>query len=496
MSIAPPRAAAALALLLAVLAGCAAPRGAAPARPGTGVPAAGPPVPALPAHGGEVKPAPSNAPAIRTVARATIAAVGDVLMHEAVKRSAQAHRDDAPDGGYAWLYAPVADLLSQPDLTFANLESPVAPDAGTGTREYVFNASPEAVLALRHAGVDLVSVANNHAFDQGRRGFEETLRRVEAAGLRAVGAGPADHPAGPLLVDAGGLSLAFLGWAHFFNQDGNDCRPAKPGAPPCLQAAHLDRARAVEVVREAAARADAVIVSLHWGTEYEQQPRSEDVDLAHQLADAGALVVLGHHPHVLQPVELYPRADGTTAVIAYSLGNFVSNQSRKYVHGVTPEKVAATRDGALLRVTLAKRDYGRGVVRTEVDGADFLPLWTENDTAEIDRKKEPNRRPAIRVVAIDRALAAVREELARFPEVIPADARDRFTALRRREDLLAARRAAVAAVLGEELLRKLDLPAGRAEAAPPGAPPAPPAPGMEARPAGHQPAPPTPGAAP
>jgi poly-gamma-glutamate capsule biosynthesis protein CapA/YwtB (metallophosphatase superfamily) len=445
----------ALAILLGLLAGCAAPRQAA----SPGASAAGPAptrdAPQLPPHGGAVAPAPQPSPAPRVLARATIGAVGDVLMHEAVKRSAEAHRRDAPDGGYGWLYAPIADLLSAPDLTFANLETPIAPESSGGTRAFVFNAPPEALAALRRAGVDVVSVANNHAFDQGRPGFEETLRRVQAAGLRAVGAGPADRPAGPLHVQAGGLDLAFLGWAHFFNQEGNACPERREGAPACVQAALLERGRAVEAVREAAAHADAVVVSLHWGTEYEQQPRAEDVELAHQLADAGALVVLGHHPHVLQPVELYRRADGTTAVIAYSLGNFVSNQSRNYVHGVTPEKVAATRDGALLRVALARRDYGRGVVRTEVDGADFLPLWTENDTADIDRKKEPDRRPAIRVVAVDRALAEVRAELARMPDPVPPDARDRFVALRRREALLAARRAAVAAVMGDDLLRTL-----------------------------------------
>jgi poly-gamma-glutamate synthesis protein (capsule biosynthesis protein) len=191
-----------------------------------------------------------------------------------------------------------------------------------------------------------------------------------------------------------------------------------------------------------------------------------DVELAHRLADAGALVVLGHHPHVLQPVELYRRPDGRTAVIAYSLGNFVSNQSRKYVHGVTPERVAATRDGALLRVALARRDYGRGVTRVEVDGADFVPLWTENDTAEIDPRAEPGRRPAIRVVAVDRALAEVRAELARLPDPVPPESRDRFVALRGREALLASRRAAIAGVLGEDLLRTLS-PAELAAPAPP-----------------------------
>ncbi len=443
-----------------------------PAAPPIATPAA-PPAVTLPARGGPLAPAPAPEAPVRVLARATVGAVGDVLMHDAVKRSAETHGRGAPAAGFSWLFSPIADLLSAPDVTFANLETPIAPGAKGGTREYVFNAPPDAVAALRGAGVDVVSVANNHAFDQGRPGFEETLARVQAGGLRTVGAGPADRAAGPVAVSAGGLTLAFLGWAHFFNQDGNACPPAPSGAPPCLQAAQLDRGRAVEAVRTAAREADAVIVSLHWGVEYEPQPRAEDVDLAHALADAGALVVLGHHPHVLQPVELYRRTDGQIAVIAYSLGNFVSNQSRKYVHGVTPEKVAATRDGLLLRVALARRDYGRGVVRVEVDGADALPLWTDNDTAEIDPKASPGRRAAIRVVAVDRALEEVRAELARFPATVPEPSQPRFIALRRREALLASRRAAVGAVVGDDLVRTLAPPE---LTAPSTAPPASPTP--------------------
>jgi poly-gamma-glutamate synthesis protein (capsule biosynthesis protein) len=409
---------------------------------------------------------------VRTLATATIGAVGDVLMHGAVKESARVHGAGAPDDGYAWLYAPVADLLAQPDVTFANLETPIAPDAAKDVREFVFSAPQAAAAALRDAGVDVVSVSNNHAFDQGRPGFEETLRRLDAVGLRYVGAGPAGRAAGPVRIDAGGLALAFLGYGYGFNQDGNACPPPRPGAGPCLQASVLDRERALEDVRAAARDADAVVVSLHWGVEYAQQPRDEDVAYAHRLADAGALVVLGHHPHVLQPVELYRRTDGRVAVIAYSLGNFVSNQERKYVPGVTGA-IGAARDGALLRVALARRDYGRGVVRVEVAGADWLPLWTDNDTVEIDPRREPGRKPAIRVVAVDRALAAVRAELASFPDPVPADRADAWARLRQREAMLLARKAAIAAVLGEELERTL----GPAELAP-----APPARGASERP--------------
>ena len=391
---------------------------------------------------------PGEAP-VRTEVSVTLGAVGDVLMHGAVKESAALHRDPggADEEGYAWLYAEVADLLSAPDVTFANLESPIAPGADRGSRSYVFNAPPAAARALRAAGVDLVSVANNHAFDQGRQGFLETLRRLDEAGLAWVGAGAPPAEAGPRVLEVRGLRLAFLAWTRFFNDDGNAC--ATPG--PCLRAALLDPERAVAAVRQAAASADAVVVSLHWGDEYAAAPRPADVELAHRLTDAGALVVLGHHPHVLQPVELHRRADGRLAVIAYSLGNFVSNQSRHYQAGVTPDRVGATRDGALLRVALARRDYGRGARQVEVAGVDYLPLWTENDAAELDRRRDPKGKASIRVVSLDRVLRAVRAELADMADPVPEADRPRWVKLRQRERLYLSRRQAIAEVLGEDL---------------------------------------------
>lgn len=276
----------------------------------------------LSAHGGTVRPTVAPGPAPRALARVTFGATGDVMIQEAIKRTAAVHGAGAADDGYAWVLAPVADLLAAPDVMFANLETPVAPTANVGTREFMFNAPVAAAAALAHAGVDVVSVTNNHAFDQGRPGFEETLERVPAAGLRPVGAGPAGRSAGPTILEVNGLKIAILAYAYGFNQPGNDCPPRRPD---CLQASLLDRARAPEDVRAAAAVADAVLVSIHWGVEYEAQPRAEDVDLARRLVDAGALAVIGHHPHVLQPVELVPRPDGGTALVAYSLGNFVSN---------------------------------------------------------------------------------------------------------------------------------------------------------------------------
>jgi poly-gamma-glutamate synthesis protein (capsule biosynthesis protein) len=437
-------------LALALLAACA---HAGPPRAASTPEAPAPPLLAGPAP----SPAPASPPPTRITGRITLAAVGDVLMHDAVKRSAATFGAGAPDAGFSWLYEPVADLLARVDLAFANLETPIAPKGG-GTREFVFNATADAARALQRSGIDVVAVANNHAFDQGRSGFEETLATLDGLGLRRTGAGPAQRPEGPEQFEIGGFRIALLGWSRFFNQDGNEC-PRGGDAARCLRAAQLDPDRAVEAVKAAARDADFVVVSLHWGEEYQQQPRAEDVELAHRLADAGASVLLGHHPHVLQPIELYRRADGKTSIIAYSLGNFVSNQSRGYVFGVTPDKAAATRDGALLEVELVRRDYGRGVVEAEVGAAGYVALWTENDTAEIDPRKEPTRRPRIRVVAVDRALAEVRAGLAGLPDPVRPERRSEWLRLRNLEALYVARKEAIARVLGGDLERAVAPPA-------------------------------------
>src|SRR5262249_10249260 len=152
------------------------------------------------------------------------------------------------EGGYADLFAPIADELGAPDLLFANLETPVAPrDGEVRTGAYSFNAPVAAVRALRGVGMDVLSVANNHIFDRGRRGLLETLANLDAEGVAHVGAGPAPHAAGPRLLEAHGLRVAFLAWTQLLNRDFNACSEAG-----CPEVAVLRQWEPAEVaVREA-----------------------------------------------------------------------------------------------------------------------------------------------------------------------------------------------------------------------------------------------------
>ena len=317
------------------------------------------------------------------------------MMHGAVKESAAAHRTIGADRlsdndqGYGFLFAAVKAELEKPDLMFANLETPIAPKADQGSRSFVFNAPVATASALKHAGIDVVSVANNHSYDQGPKGFIETLEHLDEVGLPYVGGGRVPDEFGERTCNLKGISIAMMGWAQFFNS---------PPGNESIRAALFETNRAEAVVRSAARRADVVVVSLHWGQEYRMTPRPEEVALAHRLAEAGATVILGHHPHVLEPVEIYHRRDGSRSLIAYSLGNFISNQSRTYQFDSMPEKEGAPRDGALLRVTITKEVDLHGIAQVAIQGADYIPLWTENSQG------------TLQVVSIDAALAQLQSQ--------------------------------------------------------------------------------------
>jgi hypothetical protein len=385
------------------------------------------------------------APSAKTLASLTILATGDIMMHEAIKDAAKSQLERDAKGhstnhdGFDALFAAVAPELHQADLAFGNMEFPVAPKAGRGTRPFVFNAPAIVPVAIKAAGFGLVSFANNHAFDQGRAGAAETVANLEATGLDEVGAGRTRAEAEQTLFkEIHGIRVAFLGFTARFNENLDSDDPKAPRINP----ADPDAMRAA--IAKARGQAEFVVVSIHWGTEYAKEPDPGEAELAHSLVDAGAGLILGSHPHVLQTLETYPDADGRMALIAYSLGNFVSNQSRNYVPGVSPDSQADTRDGVLLQITLVKRQYAAGPPRVELGPVRYIPLWTENNALARARSKVP---PRIQVVEIDKAMADAAAGLAAALAAKPPDEKA-VARLQSRVDFLTEQRARIADRLG------------------------------------------------
>ena len=361
-------------------------------------------------HGHE--PRVQASPYPRETARVTFVAAGDVIPHQAVVQSATAHKTDANHDGWDALFADVADLFQSADYGFANLETPVAPAHSRGSKPFMFDAPVALIQALKTSGVKIVSFANNHVMDQGWAGFAETREHLTLEGLQFSGTSDTAASAWkPIILEKNGLKIGFLGMTRWLNGNRNPDKDDQPhvnffpypnesgGAPGA------DEAQVLEAVKAARAQCDFLVLSIHWGVEYAPAPRPEDTELAHKLMEAGASVLVGHHPHVLQPVETYFTEDDRTTVIFYSVGNFLSNQSRNYIDGVMPDKDGEPRESLVIRFAAVQKDYGPAGKRVELGGVGLWPAWQENNRNDLQRGKD--KAPFIHPILIDRAIAAL-----------------------------------------------------------------------------------------
>ncbi len=209
-------------------------------------------------------------------------------------------------------------LLDAGDIRFVNLESQLSEQKGetqSPTQKLVFTGPPGGGNALKLGRIDIVSLANNHMWDYGKNAFFETIENLEKAGIKYVGAGRTKERAyAPEVVVAEGYHIAFLAHTGIWNQGSLSRHDAKD------HVAEATRQAIVEGVKAARARSDIdfVVVSYHGGEEYVSAPLQLAVDLHRATIDAGADVVIGHHPHVAQGIEIYKNKP-----IFYSLGNYI-----------------------------------------------------------------------------------------------------------------------------------------------------------------------------
>ena len=395
------------------------------------------------------------------LAQVSFAVAGDVIPHGAVRAAAAAAGDGA--AGWGVLFADVADVFHHADFGFVNLETPVAPQHSRGTKEFMFDAPVALVDALKSSGIKIVSSANNHMMDQGWAGFAETREHLRERGMLFAGTGDtAQQSWQPVITEANDIEVGWLGMTRWLNGNRNPDKDELPhvnffpypgeskGAPG------MDEAGVLEAIKKARGECDFLVVSIHWGTEYAPAPRPEDVEMAHQILEAGAAVIVGHHPHVLQPVETYRTQDGRDAVIFYSLGNFLSNQSRNYVDGLMPDKSGDPRDSMIGLFSAVRKDYGPAGVHVELGHVGVLPAWDENNRNELARGQV--KTPVIRPILIDRELPRVQARLDELNKIytpkkpLTAAQKKEFIELTNRLKLLTDRRALLLARVGDEYI--------------------------------------------
>ncbi|QGP92785.1 Bacterial capsule synthesis protein PGA_cap [Neomoorella glycerini] len=274
----------------------------------------------------------------------TLAAVGDVMLARKVDRLMQAQ-------GLAYPLAKLGPTLRNADLTFSNLEAPLATTGKQIPGKGIwFRARPEAIQVLKDGGFDVMNIANNHILDYDTPAFLQTMDLLKEAGIRYFGGGrDLDQAREPAMVEVNGVRLGFLGysdmadiyWSHKYPRRFRATATQAGVAPLVVNNAYLvdDICQDIQKLKP---RVDLVIVSLHWGTEYQRTPAAEQRQIAHRLVEAGAGIILGHHPHVFQGLEIYE-----DSLIAYSLGNFIMDQNWS----------RETCQGLLLKIKVAKEGW-------------------------------------------------------------------------------------------------------------------------------------------
>lgn len=283
--------------------------------------------------------------------KADIVFAGDAMQHKA-------QIDAASRGGgvydYSDCFKALSPYISDADYAVVNLETPLGGEPYSG---YPCFSAPDSYLdALTDAGFDMMLTANNHTLDKRDRGLVRTLDKLDERNVTHLGtyrnAAERDSVL-PMIVDIAGFKVGFLNYTYGTN-----------GITLSSDAVvdYIDRDKmARDIARTRSCGAELVAVCVHWGLEYQLLPSPAQRQLADFLVEQGVDMIIGGHPHVIQPMEMRRRADGSNVVVVYSLGNFISNM-----------KTVDTRGGAMVKVNLERDDEGRA----HVASADYRLVFT------------------------------------------------------------------------------------------------------------------------
>ena len=262
---------------------------------------------------------------------------GDIMQHETQLKAAGPDKNG--NYNYSANYEEVLPIISEADLALANLELTLAGEPYSG---YPTFSAPDALAAnLKEAGFDILVTANNHSMDRRQNGLERTIDVLDSLKFSHTGTFKNQKEREinyPLFVEEKGIKLAILNYTY-----GTNGIPVN--APNIVNLLSDTVQINSDIDRAKEENADMIITFLHWGSEYQSKPNTSQKRTAEWLRNKGVNMVIGSHPHVLQPIELEKTADATDFLVAWSLGNFISNQRTRYRDG-----------GIILEVNIVKSD--------------------------------------------------------------------------------------------------------------------------------------------
>lgn len=283
-------------------------------------------------------------------------ALGDNLIHSSIyKQAARRGTESGKDYDFEYAYAGVADLLDTADITVLNQETLICNDMIEPSTYPCFNSPKALGDYMAELGVDVFTIANNHTLDKGTRGLTYCLAYYDENKLMRVGA-YRDHAdrENIRVMEKNGVKVSFLAYTESLNG------LSLPADTP-LEIGRTDMDVMKSEIAAAKEISDICVVSLHWGTENSSVVEDYQRTEARELAEAGADVIIGNHPHVLREIEIFENSDGGDTICAYSLGNFISAQS-----------VGTNLIGGVLDFDVSV-DEGR---EPEISGYTFIPIVT------------------------------------------------------------------------------------------------------------------------
>lgn len=309
-----------------------------------------------------------------------IALVGDIMVHQSQLDAAFDRKTGRYDfNGY---FKEVTDFLGKPDLTIGNLETTLAGKDRRFSGYPVFNSPVEILDPIKTAGFDVLTNANNHSMDRGEFGVLETIRQLDGSGIKHTGtASSAQGRSQYLIVEIKGIKLGIL--AYTYGTNGIVIPKGKNYLVNSINLPQIEE----DIKQIKAQGAEVVLVCPHFGVEYSRSPGAREKKLVEQLFAAGADIVAGSHPHVLQPMSGRDLPGQEGLFLAYSLGNFISAQRDNFKDS-----------GVILNLTLQK-DLATGEIT--LSEASYIPTWVQICYQQGKR--------SYRVVAVEKAIRDYRQ---------------------------------------------------------------------------------------
>lgn len=286
----------------------------------------------------------------------TISVVGDLMCHGPQFQYAMVSKDSF---NFNPVYRNVKSYLEASDLTFGNLETVTAGKENGGYTGYPYFNSPAAYLdGLKYSGFDLLTTANNHSLDRGEKGVIKTLDEITSRGFNSLGTYKSQQDRDSIRIfDIKGIKVSVLAYTYGLN--GN---PVPKGKDYLINLIDLKLVEN-DILTARKNGADIVLVHYHFGEEYFREPAQYQKDVVNKTIQLGADIIIGGHPHVIQPVEFFKTINAKldSGFVAYSMGNFISNQRERYKYS-----------GMILTLQLTKNNFDDKI---ELSGIEYLPTW-------------------------------------------------------------------------------------------------------------------------